>query len=150
MDLCHVVKKKFFIVFASNSEKFNNFFGLQLEGKRFELNSFQEKLPFCFQLIYFQEAFLKSTMSQQINPPLGSTDIAKLSIPTLPQVTTEPPKQNGLWSSNPVFSYINDVYITINEHRKSLGLTNPGTIENLNKEVARDVFGSIFLHRVES
>ena len=79
-------------------------------------------------------------MSQQINPPLGSTDIAKLSIPTLPQVTTEPPKQNGLWSSNPVFSYINDVYITINEHRKSLGLTNPGTIENLNKEVARDVF----------
>ncbi|RCK55772.1 Mitochondrial import receptor subunit TOM40 [Candida viswanathii] len=72
-------------------------------------------------------------MSQPVSPPLGSADIAKLSIPTLPQ-------QNGFWSSNPVFSYINDVYITINEHRKSLGLTNPGTIENLNKEVSRDVF----------
>lgn len=79
-------------------------------------------------------------MSQSVTPPLGSADIAKLSIPTLPQVTPEPPKQNGFWSSNPVFSYINDVYITIGEHRKSLGLTNPGTIENLNKEVSRDVF----------
>jgi mitochondrial import receptor subunit TOM40 len=68
------------------------------------------------------------------------TDLTKLSIPTLPGVTPELPKQNGLWSSNPVFSYLNDVYITISEHRKSLGLTNPGTIENLNKEVSRDVF----------
>ncbi|KAG7661127.1 TOM40 [[Candida] subhashii] len=80
-------------------------------------------------------------MSQQEKTapvPLG--DLSKLSIPTLPSVTPEPPKSNGLWSSNPVFSYINDVYITISEHRKSLGLTNPGTIENLNQEVARNVF----------
>lgn len=80
-------------------------------------------------------------MSQQEKTtpvPLG--DLTKLSIPTLPSVTPEPPKSNGLWSSNPVFSYINDVYITISEHRKSLGLTNPGTIENLNQEVARNVF----------
>lgn len=68
------------------------------------------------------------------------TDLTKLSYPTLPGVTPQLPKQNGLWSSNPVFSYLNDVYITMSEHRKSLGLTNPGTIENLNKEVSRDVF----------
>ena len=77
-------------------------------------------------------------------PASGSSvllcDLSKMHIPTLPGVTPEPPKSNGLWSSNPVFSYLNDVYITISEHRKSLGLTNPGTIENLNKEVSRDVF----------
>jgi mitochondrial import receptor subunit TOM40 len=67
-------------------------------------------------------------------------DLSKLAIPTLPGVTPSPPKSHGLWSSNPVFSFLNDVYITISEHRKSLGLNNPGTIENLNKEVSRDVF----------
>ncbi|KAK6461618.1 eukaryotic porin-domain-containing protein [Scheffersomyces coipomensis] len=79
-------------------------------------------------------------MSQQQSTPVPITDLTKFTIPTLPGVTTAPPKANGFWSSNPVFSYLNDVYITISEHRKSLGLTNPGTIENLNKEVSRDVF----------
>lgn len=74
------------------------------------------------------------------NTPTPLGDISKFNIPTLPGVTPQSPKPNGLWSSNPVFSYLNDVYITIGEHRKSLGLTNPGTIENLNKEVSRDVF----------
>ncbi|EDK46873.1 translocase of outer mitochondrial membrane [Lodderomyces elongisporus] len=72
--------------------------------------------------------------------PYTVADLSKLSVPTLPNVTPTPPKSNSLWSSNPVFSYLNDVYITISEHRKNLGLTNPGTIENLNKEVSRDVF----------
>lgn len=67
-------------------------------------------------------------------------DPSKISIPTLPHLMPEVPKQNGFWSLNPVFSYLNDVYITISEHRKSLGLINPGTIENLTKEVNRDVF----------
>lgn len=79
-------------------------------------------------------------MSQPSGLPVPLGDISKMNIPTLPGVTPELPKSNGLWSSNPVFSYLNDVYITISEHRKSLGLTNPGTIENLNKEVSRDVF----------
>ncbi|CUM66072.1 uncharacterized protein PRCAT00003726001 [Priceomyces carsonii] len=83
-------------------------------------------------------------MSEQQNTPSSTPtalgDYSKLSIPSLPGVTPELPKSNGLWSSNPVFSYLNDVYITIREHRNSLGLNNPGTIENLNKEVSRDVF----------
>lgn len=79
----------------------------------------------------------EQSTNQQI--PLG--DLSTLNIPTLPGVSRPTPKtQNGLWSSNPVFSYINDVYTTIAEHRSSLGLINPGTIENLNKEVTRDVF----------
>lgn len=55
-------------------------------------------------------------------------------------MSPEIPKQNGLWSSNPVFSYLNDVYLNIAEHRQSLGLINPGTVEDLSKEVTRDVF----------
>lgn len=77
-------------------------------------------------------------MSQQAPVPLP--DLTKMAIPTLPQVTPEAPKSNGIWSLNPVFSYINDVYTTLAEHRQLLGLINPGTIENLNKEVTRDVF----------
>ncbi|OBA22073.1 hypothetical protein METBIDRAFT_77571 [Metschnikowia bicuspidata var. bicuspidata NRRL YB-4993] len=69
-----------------------------------------------------------------------TSELSQIAIPTLPSLAPELPKQNGLWSSNPVFSYLNDVYINIAEHRKSLGLTNPGTIENLTKEVNRDVF----------
>ncbi|CAK7892991.1 mitochondrial import receptor subunit Tom40p [[Candida] anglica] len=72
--------------------------------------------------------------------PVPLADLSKLDISTLPGVTPQAPKPNGLWSSNPVFSYLNDAYITIGEHRRSLGLVNPGTIENLNKEVSRDVF----------
>ncbi|KAI5950354.1 TOM40 [Candida jiufengensis] len=80
------------------------------------------------------------SIQQPSTTPVPIQDLTKLSIPTLPSVTPQPPKQNSLWSSNPVFSYLNDVYLTISEHRKNLGLTNPGTIENLNKEVSRDVF----------
>ena len=82
-------------------------------------------------------------MSEQQNQASNQSplvDYSKFNIPTLPGVTPQMPKSHGLWSSNPVFSYLNDVYITISEHRKSLGLTNPGSIENLNKEVSRDVF----------
>lgn len=75
-----------------------------------------------------------------MSDPVPVVDHSKISIPTLPHLMPEVPKQNGLWSLNPVFSYLNDVYITISEHRKSLGLINPGTIENLTKEVNRDVF----------
>lgn len=50
------------------------------------------------------------------------------------------PAANGFWALNPVFSYIGDVYSTVSDHRSALGLSNPGTIENLNKEVSRDVF----------
>lgn len=67
-------------------------------------------------------------------------DISKLSVPSIPLLSTQVPNQSGFWSSNPVFSYLNVVYINIAEHRKSLGLTNPGTVENLSKEVNRDVF----------
>ena len=73
-------------------------------------------------------------MSAQL--PLG--DLSKFAIPTLPGMQSPKP-QPGFWSSNPVFSYLNDVYSSVSDHRKSLGLINPGTVEDLNREVSRDV-----------
>ena len=46
----------------------------------------------------------------------------------------------GFWSSNPIFQFVNNVATTISSHRQSLDLINPGTMENLNKEVEKDVF----------
>lgn len=78
--------------------------------------------------------------SQSENTPVPLGDISKLQVPTLPGGLPEKPQVDGYYSANPVFSYLNDVYTTIKEHRQSLGLINPGTIENLSKEVSRDVF----------
>lgn len=75
-------------------------------------------------------------MSAPTPLPLG--DLSK--VPQFPGATPEKPKPSGFWSSNPIFSYLNNVYDNVHEHRRSLNLTNPGTIENLNKEVTRDVF----------
>jgi mitochondrial import receptor subunit TOM40 len=42
--------------------------------------------------------------------------------------------------NNPIASTIGDALNSFNERRAKLGLSNPGTIENLSKEVQRDVF----------
>lgn len=70
----------------------------------------------------------------------ASIDINKL--PTNPDVSpmTKEQTENSFWSSNPISSFIIDTYRQLNDHRKSLDLVNPGTVENLNKEVSRDVF----------
>ncbi|VEU21603.1 DEKNAAC102407 [Brettanomyces naardenensis] len=46
----------------------------------------------------------------------------------------------GYWSSNSIFQFVNNVANSISNHRQSLDLINPGTMENLNKEVEKDVF----------
>lgn len=70
---------------------------------------------------------------------LPITDMAKIS--PLPQpVQTPDQASSSFWSSNPIFSYLNNAYTKVSDHRKALDLINPGTIENLNKEVSRDVF----------
>lgn len=48
--------------------------------------------------------------------------------------------KGGFWSSNPISSFCIDTYKNVHSHRQSLALANPGTVENLNKEVSRDVF----------
>ena len=79
-------------------------------------------------------------MSEASNTQVPLENISKLSVPALPHATNTEERSNGFWSSNPVFSYLNDVYLSVSQHRKSLDLVNPGSIENINKEVSRDVF----------
>ncbi|AET37869.1 TOM complex pore protein TOM40 Ecym_2116 [Eremothecium cymbalariae DBVPG len=74
------------------------------------------------------------------NNPLSLGDFSKIS--PLPGISPINPEGHGesFWSSNPISSYLISVYNNIHSHRQTLSLVNPGTIENLNKEVARDVF----------
>ncbi|AGO12983.1 AaceriAFL183Cp [[Ashbya] aceris (nom. inval.)] len=71
--------------------------------------------------------------------PLSLGDFSKISpipgIAAVPEQRTE-----SFWSSNPISSYLISVYNNIHAHRQTLSLVNPGTMENLNKEVSRDVF----------
>lgn len=83
---------------------------------------------------------------QPVTPNPSSPLFSKMSQPLpidlvdIPGVTSEKPKPSGFWSSNPLFSFLNNTYENIAEHRASLNLTNPGAMENLSKEVTRDVF----------
>lgn len=70
----------------------------------------------------------------------ASIDINKLPTNLDVSPMTKEQTENSFWSSNPISSFIIDTYRQLNDHRKSLGLVNPGTVENLNKEVSRDVF----------
>lgn len=46
----------------------------------------------------------------------------------------------SLFFSNPIAATIGDALNSFSERRAKLGLSNPGTIEGLSKEVQRDVF----------
>jgi mitochondrial import receptor subunit TOM40 len=46
----------------------------------------------------------------------------------------------SLLLSNPIAAVLGDALNSFHERRAKLGLSNPGTIENLAKEVQRDVF----------
>lgn len=45
-----------------------------------------------------------------------------------------------LTPKNGAFGRLRDVYAAFQERREALGLSNPGTVENIAKEVQRDVF----------
>lgn len=76
------------------------------------------------------------------NDGSSSGDVSKISL--FPGFTAMPQEQNSnpFWSSNPISSYLISAYNNLQAHRQNLSLVNPGTIENLNKEVTRDVFVS--------
>lgn len=52
---------------------------------------------------------------------------------------TSPSYMPGFLRSNPISATISDAYRSFQQKRASLGLTNPGTVDNLAKEVQRDV-----------
>lgn len=74
--------------------------------------------------------------------PASVNDLSKSLSPIKNFGLPQSPKsgEDGFWSSNPIFNFVNNVATNISSHRQSLDLVNPGTMENLNKEVERDVF----------
>ena len=46
---------------------------------------------------------------------------------------------SDLFSGNPIVSAFRDTLASFSEKRESLGLSNPGTVENIAKEVQKDV-----------
>lgn len=43
-------------------------------------------------------------------------------------------------NQNVVFAALRDTYLSFSERRDSLGLSNPGTVDNIAREVQKDVF----------
>lgn len=71
-----------------------------------------------------------------------SAENSPMSVPTLNELADLPDLPASapeVWS-NPLTQYVNSLYSTVVSRRSSLGLPNPGLAENINKEVARDVF----------
>jgi mitochondrial import receptor subunit TOM40 len=56
------------------------------------------------------------------------------SVPPLDVTRPPPPKTNA------IFDALFSTYQSFQERRAALGLTNPGTVEQIAKEVQRDVF----------
>jgi mitochondrial import receptor subunit TOM40 len=46
----------------------------------------------------------------------------------------------GFLGNGGLASRFRDLYVGFHEKRESLGLSNPGTVENISREVSRDVF----------
>ncbi|KAL8734478.1 MAG: hypothetical protein Q9166_001377 [cf. Caloplaca sp. 2 TL-2023] len=51
----------------------------------------------------------------------------------------------GLVNDNALVSAVRNTYLSFLERRDALGLSNPGTFENINREVSRDVFLTNFM-----
>lgn len=45
-----------------------------------------------------------------------------------------------IFTHNPIMARVREAYTSFSERREALGLSNPGTVENIAKEVQRDVF----------
>jgi mitochondrial import receptor subunit TOM40 len=50
------------------------------------------------------------------------------------------PSSSGFFENNALFTILRDTYSSFSERRKALGLSNPGTVENIAREVQKDVF----------
>ncbi|KAI1853704.1 hypothetical protein JX265_003963 [Neoarthrinium moseri] len=52
----------------------------------------------------------------------------------------------GALYQNPIARSLSDVYQSFSDRRAKLGLTNPGTVDNVSREVTREVFLTNYMH----
>jgi mitochondrial import receptor subunit TOM40 len=58
----------------------------------------------------------------------------------------QPSSPLGFLTTNPVANAVSDAYRSFSDRRAKLGLTNPGTVESINKEVQREVSLTNYMH----
>jgi mitochondrial import receptor subunit TOM40 len=52
----------------------------------------------------------------------------------------------GFLTANPIANAVSDAYRSFSDRRAKLGLSNPGTVESINKEVQREVSLTNYMH----
>lgn len=62
------------------------------------------------------------------------------SVPLSPPVALEKESPFGFLWNNSAAAALADTYSSFQQRRSALGLSNPGTVENIAREVQRDVF----------
>lgn len=67
------------------------------------------------------------------------------SLPTQPS-PSQSQSPLGFLTSNPIANVISDAYTSFSERRAKLGLSNPGTVETIAKEVQREVSLNNYMH----
>lgn len=67
------------------------------------------------------------------------------TVPDIHDLADAAPTAPGVWT-NPLLRTVNKAYNSLSERRQALGLGNPGTAENVNREVARDVMLTPFFY----
>ena len=65
-----------------------------------------------------------------------------LNLESLPSA----PSSLGFLTANPIANAVSDAYRSFSERRARLGLTNPGTVETIAKEVQREVSLTNYMH----
>lgn len=80
--------------------------------------------------------FLAGLNCENYYPPLPANMSSSIAL----EMENEKESPLAFLFTNPVASALSDTYTSFHERRAALGLSNPGTVENIAREVQRDVF----------
>ena len=97
-------------------------------------------LHFSFQPSTTPFACLASPCSSSTSPSLQFLSAAGSLLFNMSSLSLEKDSPSGFLFNNSVAAALADTYTSFSERRTALGLSNPGTVENIAREVQRDVF----------
>lgn len=109
------------------------FFVLQGDGPTVPSSLFPDRSS--LQSFASMDAKIDSSASSAFPPSVASVPIP---VPYPDQSITKG-ALSTLWY-NPLTAAVNDAYQAFSERRSALGLSNPGTVDGISREVTRDVF----------
>lgn len=93
----------------------------------------------------FSNELLPLVKQIMASPNISIGDMSKTLSPIGDLYAAETPNfQPGFFSTNPITQFVSSIQQTVQQHRQSLDLINPGVMENINKEVTKDVFLDLY------